>query len=398
MIQSRKDLRSIYNNVRSGSDDQRGSSMVLRSQPEVLRSQSDASRRASGVWQSLSYVGLAFMLAVLFGCSGCNQGVSSQDVMAKVNGSKILRTEVDKSYNSQIAGSPQKPTAAEEEALRLQILLHLVDVQLHLQQAEKLGVVATDDEVEGKLSQLKAGDTQEEFAKRLKSQNITEADLKQDIRRNMTIEKLLNKEIASKVTISDNDITTYYNEHKPEFNLIEPRYHIAHIQVQIGQPAEPGTKGQTEAQARQKIQAIYNRLESGEDFGAVASQWSEDPNSAHNGGDLGAMPESTLKGTDPSTRDAIAKLKPGQYSPIIPLTDPNNKGQLIGYRIVKLIGKEAAGQRDLNDPAVQQWIRNQLVQQRTNLLRAAYDEVLRDKAEIHNYYAEQVMKTTAAQK
>ena len=85
---------------------------------------------------------------ILFGCSGCNQGVSSQDVMAKVNGSKILRTEVDKSYNSQIAGSPQKPTAAEEEALRLQILLHLVDVQLHLQQAEKLGVVATDDEVD----------------------------------------------------------------------------------------------------------------------------------------------------------------------------------------------------------------------------------------------------------
>jgi parvulin-like peptidyl-prolyl isomerase len=188
LIQSRKDLRSKHNNVRSGSDDQRGSSMVLQSQSQVLRSQSDAWRRVSGGWQSLSYVGLAFMLAVLFGCSGCNQGVSSQDVMAKVNGSKILRTEVDKSYNSQIAGSPQKPTAAEEEALRLQILLHLVDVQLHLQQAEKLGVMATDDEVESKLSQIKAGDTQEEFAKRLKSQNITEADLKQDIRRNMTIE------------------------------------------------------------------------------------------------------------------------------------------------------------------------------------------------------------------
>jgi peptidyl-prolyl cis-trans isomerase SurA len=213
----------------------------------------------------------------------------------------------------------------------------------------------------------------------------------------MTIEKLLNKEIGSKVTISDKDITTYYNEHKPEFNLIEPRYHIAHIQVGVGQPAETGSKGQTDAQARQKIQAIYNRLESGEDFGAVASQWSEDPNSAHNGGDLGTLPESTLKNTDPLTRDAIMKLKAGQYSPIISVTNPNDR-QLIGYRIVKLIGKEAAGQRDLNDPAVQQWIRNQLLQQRTNLLRAAYDEVLRDKAEIHNYYAEQVMKTTTAQK
>src|SRR6478735_3933413 len=89
LIQSRKDLRSKHNNVRSGSDDQRGSSMVGRTQ-------SEASRTRSGGWQSLSYVGLAFMLAILFGCSGCNQGVSSQDVMAKVNGSKILRTEVDK--------------------------------------------------------------------------------------------------------------------------------------------------------------------------------------------------------------------------------------------------------------------------------------------------------------
>jgi len=364
---------------------------------KALRSTHNEGHNGFGGQQSLAWMGIACVLAAIVGISGCNQGVSSQDVMAKVNGSKILRTEVDKSYNSQIAGSPQKPTAAEEEALRLQILLHLVDVQLHLQQAEKLGVVATDDEVEGKLSQLKAADTQEEFAKRLQSQNITEADLKQDIRRNMTIEKLLNKEIGSKVTISDRDITTYYNEHKPEFNLIEPRYHIAHIQVQIGQPDETGSKGQTEAQARQKIQAIYNRLESGEEFGAVASQWSEDPNSAHNGGDLGTLPESTLKATDPSTREAILKLKPGQYSSVIPVTNPNNR-QLVGFRIVKLIGKESAGQRDLNDPAVQQWIRNQLLQQRTNLLRAAYDEVLRDKAEIHNYYAEQVMKTTTAQK
>ncbi len=349
------------------------------------------------IYQGLYCVGLVCVVTAIFFSSGCNQGVTGQDVMAKVNGSKILRSEVDKSYNSQIAGSPQKPTAAEEEALRLQILLHLVDVQLHLQQAEKLGVMATDDEVDSKLSQLKAGDTQEEFANRLKSQNITEADLKQDIRRNMTIEKLLNKEIGSKVTISDKDITTYYNEHKPEFNLIEPRYHIAHIQIGVGQPAETGSKGQTEAQARQKIQAIYNRLESGEDFGAVASQWSEDPNSAHNGGDLGTLPESTLKNTDPLTRDAILKLKPGQYSSIISVTNPNDR-QLVGFRIVKLVGKEQAGQRDLNDPAVQQWIRNQLLQQRTNLLRAAYDEILRDKAEIHNYFAEQVMKTTTAQK
>lgn len=347
--------------------------------------------------RSICAAGIACMVAVFAGISGCNSGPGGQDVMAKVNSYKVLRSEVDKSYNSQVAGSPQKPTAAEEEALRLQILLHLIDLQIHLQQADKLGVVATDDEVESKFTQIKAPYTQEEFQKRLKDQNLTEADLKQDIRRNLTIDKLLNKEIASKVTISDSDISNYYNQHKPDFNLIEPRYHVAQIQVLVGQAAQPGAKAQTDAEAKQKIQMIYNRLESGEDFAQLAGQWSEDPETAHNGGDLGTIPESALKSTDAPTRDAIQKLKPGQYSGVIPVVNPNNR-QLVGYRIVRLISKELAGQRELNDPAVQQWIRSQLKNQREQLLKAAYDEVLRNKAEIHNYYAEQIMKTTASQK
>ena len=63
-----------------------------------------------------------------------------------------------------------------------------------------------------------------------------------------------------------------------------------------------------------------------------------------------------------------------------------------GYQIIKLIGKDVAGQRDFNDPQVQQFIRNKLRSQREQILRAAYDEVLRDNAEVHNYYAEQILK------
>lgn len=354
--------------------------------------------RAAKYWQNLFCIGVCCSLAALAGCTGCGQGGSSQDVMAKVNGYKVLRSEVDKSYNTQIAGSPQKPTAAEEEALRLNILDQIIGVQLHLQQAEKQGVVATDDEVDSKFNQMKAPYTQEEFQRKLKDQGLTEGDAKQEIRRNLTIEKLLNKEIASKVAISDVDIQNYFNQHKAEFNLIEPRYFMASILVYVRPPGQPtGDKGQTDAQARQKIQMIYNRLESGEDFGTVAAQWSEDADTAHNGGEMGAVPESQLKNTDPATREAVQRLKPGQYSSVIPMVNPETR-QPVGYRIVKLIGKEAAGQRDLNDPAVQQWIRNQLRTQREQLLRAAYDEVLRDKAEIHNYYAENIMKNTGGTK
>ena len=330
----------------------------------------------------------------LLGLLGCPRG-TDKGVMAKVNGYKVLRSEVDKSFNSQTAGTTQKPTQAEEEALRLNILLRVIDVQLHLQQAQKLGVVATDDEVESKFSQIKAPYTQEEFQKILKDRGFTEDEYKQEIRRNLTIDKLLNKEIASKVTISDSDIQNYYNLHKADFNLIEARYYVAHIFVSA-LPTGSGSSATAEDQ-RKKIQTIYNRLQSGEDFAGVAGRYSEDQDTAHNGGELGAMPESQLKNTDPATREAMQKLNSGQFSGVITVINPNTH-QTTGYRIVKLLSKEAAGQRDMSDPAVQQFIRSQLRTQREQLLRVAYDEVLRDGASVENYYAEQIMKNSAGNK
>ena len=108
------------------------------------------------------------------------------------------------------------------------------------------------------------------------------------------------------------------------------------------------------------------------------------------GGDLGFAPESSLHNTDPGTRDAVAKLKPGQYSGLITLANPMNK-QVMGFQIVKLISKEPAGQRELADPRVQQAIRTQLRDRREQLLKAAYYEVLRDQAKVENYYAQKVL-------
>jgi len=87
---------------------------------------------------------------------------------------------------------------------------------------------------------------------------------------------------------------------------------------------------------------IINRLDIGEDFGALAMRYSEDPATSGNGGDLGTVPESGLKATDPLTRAAVLKLRPGQYSPIISIMNPANR-QLLGFRIVKVISKESAG-------------------------------------------------------
>ncbi len=336
---------------------------------------------------------LIFAVAILTGCPS-KQGPG--DALAKVNGKKILSSEVDKYYKAQIEGAPAPPSPEQADSLKLSILRDLIDNEILMQRAEKLGLMSTDEEVNTKLNELKAPYTQEEFDKRLKDQGRTLDELKRDLRRSLTIDKVMNKEITSRISITDADITNYYNAHKAEFNLIEPQYHLAWIFV----TSQPGAvrnrknrKAMNEADAAKKIQSIANRLDSGEDFATVAMDYSEDPEGAPNGGDIGMVPESALKQqVDPATRDAVLKLKPGQYSPIIKMADPRSKA--VAFRIVKLVSKEPAGQRDLGDPRVQQAIREELRNRREQLIKAAYYDVLRDQAKVENYLAEEILKNS----
>src|ERR1035437_4537093 len=331
---------------------------------------------------TLSMAVMALLSSV--GCSGKQEG---EDVMARVNGHKITRTEVEKYFNNQTAESPEKPSQEQADSLRLSIQSELIDNEILMQRAEKLGLRATDEEVNSKLTEIKPPYTQEEFDKRLKERNLTLDDFKRDLRRSITVDKVLNKEVTSKINITDDDITSYYNQHKAEFNLIEPQYRLAQVLVTTQpNPQVKSMKAQNEGDARKKIQMIANRLDSGEDFATAAMNYSEQPETSQNGGDLGFVPESSLK-ADRIAYDAINKLKPGQYTSVLPVADPNSH-QIYGYRIVKLISKEAAGQRELKDPRVQQAIREQLRDRREQLLKAAYYESIRDKASVENYFAD----------
>ena len=136
-------------------------------------------------------------------------------------------------------------------------------------------------------------------------------------------------------------------------------------------------------------------LQSGEDFGTVATRYSEHADTAGSGGRMGILPESSVKQMDTSTRDAILKLKPSEMTNIIAVINPANS-QTVGYRIVKLLSKEPAGQRDLSDPRVQQWIRDQIKSRREQLLTSAFREVIRNDTKVENYYAEEVMKNSGS--
>lgn len=340
---------------------------------------------------------LAFipLLALLGFSAACGSKHPGADVAAVVDGQKIYQADVDKYYDNQTAGSDQQPVGEQAASLRLNILHELIENEIVMRQAEKLGLLATDDEVDRKLNEIKSPYTKEQFDAKLKEKKITLDDFKRDIRRSLTVDKVLNKEVTSKINVSDQDISNYYNQHKAEFNLIEPQYHLAQIFVTpVPNPqVHTQNKAQSEADARKKIQMIANRLDSGDDFATLAMNYSEDPETSANGGDLGFTPESSLKNTDPNTRDMVGKLKPGQYTPIITVVNPMTK-QLMGFRIVKLIAKEPAGQRELSDPRVQEAIRSQLRDRREQLLKTAYYEVLRNQAKVENYLAQRILDSS----
>jgi peptidyl-prolyl cis-trans isomerase SurA len=343
--------------------------------------------------QQMAILGVAALC--LAGVSGCNRS-HGPDVLATVNGKPIQRAEVETLYENNLGDSHQQPSKEQADIVRLNIIRQLIDEEILMQRAGKLNLVATDEEVDGQVNELKAPFTQEEFNKRLADKHLTLDDLKRQIRRSKTEEKLFNKEINSKINISDTDIAAYYNAHKSEFNLIEPMYHLAQIVV-TSQPLPPqqqtgnlqNNKATNDAEAKKKIETLHNRLESGEDFGLLAQNFSERPDTASNGGDIGFVSESQLH-SSPDVYAAIAKLKPGQVTEVLPILD--NQHKPIGYGIYKLIDKQAAGQRELNDPRVQQTIRGQLRDAHSQLLRNAYIEMLRDEARVENFFAEDIFK------
>ena len=344
-------------------------------------------------YATIVLAGSAVFSAVV-GCEGCHRSPSA-DVVATVSGKEIQRAELEKLYQARVGDSPQKPSQQEADILRLNLLRNMIQDEILQQRAAKLNLTASDEDVNAKLTEIKAPYTQDQFDNLLKQRSLSLDDFKRDIRKQLTVQKLLNKEIESKINVTDAEVSSYYAGHKADFNLIEPQYHLAQILV-TNSPAQSSTnlqnnKAASADDAKKKIDALHNRLESGDDFATLAANFSEDPNTASNGGDMGFARESQLR-ADAPVYDAVSKLKPDQYTPVMPLYDGGPGHKLAGYVIYKLIAHEPAGQRELSDPRVRQAIHQTIHDSEKQLLQAAYIEMLQDEARVRNYLAEQVLK------
>ncbi|MGC2528083.1 MAG: SurA N-terminal domain-containing protein [Candidatus Acidiferrum sp.] len=337
---------------------------------------------------------LPVMAMVLTLGIGCRQKAQpSPDVWAVVNGQEIKRDDVDKYYRTRVNPEGQPPSEEEALSLKLNVLDELINNEILLERAKKLNLEASDGEVEDKFTELKSPYTEDEFQRQLKERGVSVDDLKNDLRRQLSITKLLNHEVVAKITITDQDIADAYNSNKAQFNVAEPRYRISEIVVTPRKEVQirnlKNDDATNEAEAQRKVKMLEDKLNSGADFAQLAMDYSEDMNSATMGGDLGYVPESALNQSDPILKKAVMGMQAGQVSP--PLLIQAKDGPR--FVILKLISRESPGQRSISDPQVQQTIRDTLRNHKEQLLRAAYLTIARDESHVTNYLAQQIIES-----
>src|SRR6185295_16076945 len=282
---------------------------------------------------SLTARALPGVLVLFAALAACDRSAPA-NVAATVNGRAITYAQLDKQFEAQFSGAGGEPSSGDQAQIqKLEVLRTLVDNEIMLQRAEKLGLMAGDADVDAKFNELKAPYTQEEFQKQLDARKMTVDELKAQLRRDLSVQKLFNKEITSQITITDKDISDFYTSNKGSFNLAEPQIHMA--QILVTPNPDPNVrnlkndKARDEEQARKKIQSIATRLRGGEDFAMLAQNYSEDPNSSQNGGDLGFVPESALERSNAELRKAILSLRAGETTGVLRTNE--------GYRILKVI-------------------------------------------------------------
>lgn len=337
--------------------------------------------------QVLRSLGAAVLLAAILVVPGCKKSApSGREVWADVDGHPIYRDQVEKQYKSQVQPGAELGNEIQALSFKLNILNELINNQILADHASHARIPVSDSEVDTKLAEFQAAYTPDEFQRKLREQGMELSDLRDQIRQTLIITKVINKEIESRITVSDAEIADFYEHNKASFNVPEKQYHLAQIQVTpTKDPQVRNLKNDdaaTPAEAERKIQALFARLRNGDDFATVAQEYSEDPKTSSGGGDMGFIPASALE-TNPQLKQTVLSLKVGTISGIIHTP--------IGYHIVKLLGIEEPGQRQLSDPATQSSIRQSLTNQKEQLLKAAYIEDLRNRAKVVNNFAAKVV-------
>jgi parvulin-like peptidyl-prolyl isomerase len=329
--------------------------------------------------------------AVLFtacGSSGLSNSVSGVDpneTAAKVNGKPITMQEVDRAVKQQAGGQESKLSPLELASARLQVLETLIQQEVMFQKAEKEGTIPSEDDITVEINKQKtaSGKSADQIAKEMADQGMTEASLRDQAKKAIAIQKLVEKVTGKVSQPTDSEIEAFYNGNKEAF-VKKKGVKVAAIVVD---PANAGEGDQTidEVSAVAKANEIIGKLKAGQDFAAVAREYSEDQ-SRFQGGDLGYLAEDDLNQAFPE--QTVASLMNPQLQ-IGGIITTRSQGKLFILKLQERSDKDEAV--TLESPGVRQQVIESLSNNRKQLLAASYQAVAMNEAKIENFLAKKVV-------
>ena len=278
---------------------------------------------------------LLLALAASLVLTGCN--TSNEDIVAVVNGTKITNSDFEKTalkvgkeyemifgeeiWTSEVEGGKTFKEEFDNEILNVMISQEIVN-----QQAEKENITVTDEEIANEMSSyMQMIENVDEYNKFMEENGIDEEFLKNHFRQTLIFDKYRNK-IMSETEITENDLRDYYNTHIDEYKKEEIK--ASHILITtLNDMGEPLSEEET-AKKESEAQDILARIKQGEDFEALAKEYSDDKASASNGGDLGYFAKGVMV---PEFEEAAFKLEKGQVSDVVKSS--------FGYHIIKVDDK-----------------------------------------------------------
>jgi peptidyl-prolyl cis-trans isomerase C len=324
------------------------------------------------VYQSKTTTAVAIVLLAIVLICPATVGAADMPAgqIARVNDTDILRQDLDREMKLVSLKLARQGRPVNDEQLKRyegDIRETLINRTLLLQQSQSMGIDVKDSLVAKALDEFKAAfkdDTA--YDKALAEMGFSEEMLKKQIDNGLTIKALIDKAVLQKISVSDQQVRAYYDENPNLFRKPE-QVKASHILVQVPEAADEAKQ----AQALSTIQGLKARIDNGENFAALAQEYSDCP-SKTKGGDLGFFSREQMV---PPFSDAAFALEPGQTSDVVQTR--------FGYHLIRATEHQAEETMAFND--VKEAISSRLRQEQERKKIDAYLEKLKEHADIKRF-------------
>ena len=269
-----------------------------------------------------------------------SSAVALKDPVAVVNGEKISKADLEKSFNEALSANGVNPASLTADQ-RLQGYNQILDgiIIEKLVDKQAADVKVSQEELDAQLAKIKKQFSSEDvFAAEMKKSGLTMDQFVANLKRSLRQTKWMQSQVQGKDSVTDADAKTFYDANTKDFanpDLVK----ASHILFLVPATATP----EQAKVAEKKAKAAIVRANAGEDFTKLASELSEEPGAAQRGGDLGFFPKDKMV---PEFADAAFAQKVGSVS----ATPVKTK---FGYHVIKVTDKKVAGTASFDDAKAQ---------------------------------------------